>query len=433
VNTPIPFLLLADADPAPWSPTTIVIVLAMIPLLIISAFFSGSETALFSLSVSDRTRLSRNGSVGARSALTLIGDQRMLLLTILLGNMTANVLYFVLGSVILIGIDGAWAHVGFALVTLLAIVLFGEVFPKLIAARHRCRFAMTISPALLIIHTTILPLRAALEFLILAPLRRLVGARRPPLPLTHDELGALLTHSAAEGVIDAREHQVLDEVLELSSIPVREVMTPRTRMISVKKSAARNEVRAVVQETRLRRLPVHDGDLDTIVGILDTKSFLLEPDEDVTAGDRMRPPMFVPHLATLDQLLEDFRRRGTSLAIAVDEYGGTAGIVAMEDVVEELVGDITEDTSHEIAAPVEMSDGSWQVDGLMSVRTWAEALGHTLPATSAVTLGGWMTSLLGRAAFEGDVITVEHLRLEVVEMDGRRVAAVKISMTGDRR
>ena len=164
------------------------------------------------------------------------------------------------------------------------------------------------------------------------------------------------------GVIDADEQETLQEVLELSRLRVRDVMTPRVRTVGVDRGDSRDAIIAVAEASRLTKLPVYEDDLDTIVGLLHVKRFLLD-DDNAPLDDMITPAGFVPEMATLDQLLDHFRRTRTDLAIVVDEYGGTAGVVALKDVVEEIVGEISR-TRELTAAPVTLiALSTWRVSG----------------------------------------------------------------------
>ena len=412
--------------------TNIPMLVALPALLEGSAFFSGSETALFALSVNERMTLRRSGTLAGRAVEALLAEPRMLLVTILVCNMTVNTLYFVITSVLLMKTQaGVAAEVALGMIFLIVIVLLGEVTPKLVANADRGRSAALIAPALLTVHRLIGPLRVALDRLVVAPLSRLTSPGGAPGSLDEQELTALLDISGRHGVIDQEEQRILQDVISLSQLKVRDVMTPRVRLAALPVGATPARVRALAQQTRLTKFPVYERDIDHIVGVLPVKRYLLEADGDPSLLKRvLQPAHYVPEMARLDQLLEHFRRSGTALAIAVDEYGGTAGVVAAEDVVEELVGDIAGEERVGYQPPVLLDRGRWRVDGATSVRDWAEAVGHRLVSPQVATLGGLIIARLGRAPRPGDVVDLGNVRLEVEQVDRARVASVILTLVG---
>jgi putative hemolysin len=406
--------------------------LALLPaLLLASGFFSGSETALFGLAENERILIRRQGTLSGRAIEVLLADQRMLLITVLLGNMTANVLYFVTSSILLMRAEvGLVPALLLAAASLLLIVLLGEVVPKLLANAHRTAFAAVTSPPLLALHGLIGPLRIGLNTLVVAPLSRLTSPTDAPPRLDEVELAALLDVSTREGVIDHEEQRILQDVIALSQRKVRDVMTPRVRIAAVPVTASRGEVAALARETRLTKFPVYRDDLDHIVGLLHVKRYLVDSrGADAPLTGHMSPAPFVPEVATLDQLLNHFRGTRTQLAVVVDEFGGTAGIVALEDAVEELVGDIATEQRREEVRPEPIGPNRWRVGGDASVHEWAGAFGRRLVPPRVSTLGGLITARLGRAPEAGDSVELGNVRVDVERVDRSRVVTAIVTLT----
>ena len=402
-------------------------------LMLLSAFFSGSETALFGMSESQRTRFRRSGTMAGRAVEALLVQPRMLLISVLLGNMTVNVLYFVISSVLLMQAKaGVIGNTLLALASLMLIILAGEVGPKLLANSHRHTFASLIAPPLLALHRALGPLRIALDALVVEPLNRLTAPGAAPPELSHDELQALLELSGREGVIDPHEQRIIREVLELGDMKVRDVMTPRVRMHAVDINTSRDDIIKLATEARLTKFPVYDGDVDHVVGLLHVKRYLL----DASSGDTplrqcVSPVHYVPEIASLDQLLDHFRKTKSQLAIVVDEFGGTAGVVAIEDVVEEIVGDIAGEGKHEAQPPLMIGLGKWRVSGDVSVRDWAEAFGEKLVSPVVATLGGLIIQQLGRLPSPGDAIDLGNVRIEVETVEQNRVVSAIVTLLPD--
>jgi len=317
-----------------------------------------------------------------------------------------------------------------AAASLLLIILLGEVVPKLVANAGRPAFAAVIAPPLLALHKLIGPLRIGLNRLVVDPLSRLTSPAEAPPRLDEGELAALLDVSTREGVIDPEEQQVLQDVIALSQRKVRDVMTPRVRIEAVPVTASRDEVTALARKTRLTIFPAYREDLDHIVGLLHVKRYLLDPREGAAVlADHVTLARFVPEVATLDQLLDHFRESRTHLAIVVDEFGGTAGIVAIEDVVEELVGDIASKPGREEVRPEPIGPNQWRVGGDASVHEWAGAFGPGLIPPRVSTLGGLITARLGRAPQIGDSVELGNVRVDVEQVDRSRVVTAIVTLT----
>ncbi len=412
-----------------WDVLDLPMLLALPVLLLLSGFFSGSETALFGLTATERMNLHSQRSFTGRAVEALLANQRMLLITILLGNMTVNVLYFVISSVLLMKADAAPLG-GFLLAaaSLLVIVVTGEVVPKILANSRRIGFASLVAAPLLSVHRLIGPVRLPLDRLVVAPLSRLTSPSQAPPKLDAEELAALLEISGRQGVIDMDEQRLLQDVINLSRLKVRDVMTPRVRVAALPASAARADVVDLVRQTRLTKFPVYESDLDHIVGILHVKRYLMEPAGEAGIDQLVIPARFVPEIATLDRLLDHFRRTGSQLAIVVDEFGGTAGVVALEDVVEEIVGDIVSTMDQKTPPPRLIELGRWRVSGDLSVHEWAEAFGQRLVSPRVATLGGLIFERLGRAPQAGDAVDLGNVRVEVEQVDRARVVSAIVTM-----
>ncbi|UCD76536.1 MAG: HlyC/CorC family transporter [Phycisphaerales bacterium] len=408
-----------------WEAIHIPMLIALPVLLLLSGFFSGSETALFGMAESERMRLRRSGTFAGRAVDALLSEPRMLLISVLLGNMTINVLYFVISSVLLMQAKaGVIGNTVLAIASLMLIILIGEVGPKLLANSRRQAFAAITAPPLLGLHRVIGPLRIVLNGLVVEPLNRLTAPSEAPPQLSQEELDTLLDVSGREGAIDAHEQRILQEVLDWGKLKVRDVMTPRVHIQAAEVNAANEEVMRLAEETRLTKFPVYEEDIDHIVGLLHVKRYLLDaPGSEAPLRNHISPVRFVPEIATLDQLLDHFRSTKSQLAIAVDEFGGTAGLVTIEDVVEEIVGDIVSEGERTIEPPRMIGMGRWRVSGDVSVHDWAEAFGQKLVSPRVATLGGLIIQRLGRLPVTGDAIELGNVRIEVETVDCNRVVS----------
>ncbi len=404
-------------------------------LLAASAFFSGSETALFSLRQDERLRLMRRGGMTAAALRGLLAQQRMLLITVLLGNMAVNVSYFVLSSVLLMQLHKG--HVspilifGLPPVQLVVLILFGEVLPKVLADRDRLVWLRYTAIPLYTLHELITPIRVAANALVVEPLTRLTGSTADD-DLDAAELEDLLRLSADEGVIDDDEERLLSEVVQLSNLTVADVMVPRTEMLSLPAEAGLAEVRELVARERLTKIPIHGGRVDDIVGILHVKHYLAQASSQAV-GEATRPAVFVPEVANLESLIDELRKRQVSLAIVVDEYGGTAGLVAIEDALRPLLSDHVE-PDRIGALPDELirqlGPGAWRVPGRLRIHDWEQVLGPAAKVPGVSTLAGLVTSKLGRFPKVGDRVTISNLRFKVEAVEGLRVEVIRVEIAG---
>jgi putative hemolysin len=315
---------------------------------------------------------------------------------------------------------------------LMLIILFGEIGPKVVANSNRARFALLTAPLLVPLHEVIAPVRVVLADGVIAPLRRLVAPHRAPAELDDQELQALLGISRDEGVIASEEERILGEVLRMGKLRVPDVMTPRIRMVALPDDADRTEVLRVVRESKLSQIPVYEGRLDHVVGMLHVKRYLtLGTETGVTDPRVLTAAGFVPALASLDQLLDHFRRRGQQSAIVVDEFGGTEGIVSVEDVVEELVGDIVAADEEPPTPPRLIGLGVWRVSGRLGVHDWMEAFDVEIESPKASTVAGLLAERLGRVPRKGDIIAFGAVHVEVEQVDRRVVVSALVRITQD--
>ena len=402
--------------------------LLLVVLLAGSGTVSASETALFALSRSTLEQFRRSPRWLHQSAYRLMQRPKWVLLTVLLANTAINVAIF---AVSLVALDRLAAHqpgavaVG-SLVVLLAVLLGGEIIPKAIALHGATHFGPVAAGLLTLLKTVLAPLLWVLNTLVVEPLTRLLAPpARPDEPLTPDELRLLVEQSARAGVIDSDENEMLQAVVELGEVTVREVMTPRVDVAWVRATATPSDVLATMQQTGHRKLPVCRTDLDDVLGIVEARQLHLQPDRPLTK--LLTPVQFVPEQIRLLQLLRLLRERQITLAIVVDEYGGTSGIVFLKDVVRRIVGDVVEEESVALDAVLQrVDDNTYLLPGSLSVREWAGRLALREGERHIDTLAGLVLSRLGRVARAGDAVSVGNLTLTVAKLQGRRIEQVRV-------
>ncbi len=404
--------------------------IVLLPLLLVaSGFFSGGETALFRLSRHQQLQLSRSSGIAATAIARLLHDRNAFLVTVLLGNMFINVFYFVISSVLVLGLEehnflnataGGVLNIG----ALLLLILFGEVLPKLIAARYALGWSKFAAVPLLTIYRVLSPLRVLLRSFILDPLGRLVAPLHEQAQLSPREMESLLELSQHSGIIDDQEEKMLQQVLALSQLRVQDLMTPRVDIVAYDLGDSPVELMELVMNHRLSRIPVYQGSMDNVVGIIYRRQALLTKP---TTGDQIRQLVrqvsFVPELQRPDQLLVQLRKHGTTLAVAVDEYGGTAGLVSLEDVVGRMVGQTGDSADRSQVQPVQqVGENQWRVSGHLGIREWSAVFGPVAaPVTGISTIGGLVVANLGRMAKVGDRVAMGNLLIEVEAIKGWRI------------
>lgn len=391
-------------------------------LLAASAFFSASETALFALADSERRR--------ANARVTrLLADPQALLVTVLLANLAVNVLYFSFAADLAPGL-AAHETFGIAAASLLVLVLFGEILPKAIALQSREGVARIASGPLTVLVGAFGPVRRVLQRALELVMRALGDTARDESGVSAETLAGVLDHSARTGLIDVREADLLAEVVELEGIRVAEILTPRVDMIALDLSDRDEERRwfqiARALSKRLTWMPVVRGGADEVVGLVRLRDVLARPDE--TLESLVQPVVFVPAIASVLDLLRILRAAQSAEAVVVDEYGGTAGTVTIEDVFEEIVGDLRVEGERETTEVTVLGDGRFRVSGELSIRDWNEQFGREVVPAGFETVGGLVAALLGRIPREGDCVESGGLSIVVRAVRGRRVESVELSV-----
>ena len=394
-------------------------------LLACSGVCSGAETALFSLDRLALRELARSGGRFHGRVAHLMKRPRRVLMTILISNTAINVAVFATSFPLLKQLEqtsSALAAAG-GLGVLGAVVLFGEVLPKIIALsrpRILSPFAAVIVSVLQIAFAPVLWLLASL---VVQPLSRLLSGPAVSDEVTVEELKLLVEHSARGEVISSRENQMLRAVVSLGAVTVQHVMTPRVDIESVSVEDDREKMIRAFRETGRRRLPVRTHDLDHIVGWLLVRDLILNPGMDI--AKLIRPTYYVPEHVDLVQLLRCFRTEGVHVAIVVDEYGGTTGLVSMQDLLQRIVGDLREYEAVSPASRVEVIDeNTYRLPGSLSADLWADRFDVGEIDRGINTIGGLIWARLGRLPVKGDRVRIRNLTLAVDSMDNRRIRTV---------
>jgi putative hemolysin len=424
--------------------------LLLVILLAVSGAFSGAETVLFSLSRHDRARMKKSSNRLDVLAASLMDNPRSLLTALLMGNMTCNIVIFVLSALLLRNLSGFLEEAlpdflaGTLVVVLLAVpplmvTYAADVFPKVIGSLNNTRIAPLIALPVAALVRALWPVTQVIDRAIMRPVHRLAGTRRDAATFSTEELRELLEMSQQQGVIDVSENQLLQEVVRIADLKVRDVMTPRVDMVAFNIQESPEKLLGLFEQTRFAKIPVYEGQTDNVIGLIYTKSLLLEfpaatpgpvPTEwrKIDLRKLLQPVQFVPEQQTLDKLLVHLRKTRTQFAMVVDEYGGIAGVVALEDVVEQMVGDIYEPHDASSDAVRRVGTDEYLVPGDLSVADWMDAFGARVESTHTTTVAGLLAASLKRLPREGDEVKLAHLVMRVESMKGRRVDRVRLML-----
>lgn len=382
-------------------------------LLALAAFFASSETALFSLSRLQRRRLEKDGDARGRLAARLLEDPRGLLSSILLGNTFAQVaLAAVAADVALATLDSwGWAIAVSAVGATAALLLAGEVAPKVIAASSPMTFSRLVARPLSLS-------RRALE-LAVRPLERTCHLAADML------VGTAVHRTPGMGTAGAGRLDMVDHVVKFEETLARQVMTPRVDILAGDLDWPAQETRHFVRKARASRLPFYRENLDNIEGVLAVKPWLLGGAGEL--GPFLQPPYFVPEGKRIHDLFRDFERKGIEMAIVLDEHGQTVGLVTLEDVFEELFGEVYDESDKEQEDIVALGDGAWRVQGRAQLDDVESELGLPLEADEGIdTLGGLVMNYLGEIPRKGDSFIFSNHTFTISKVTRHRVQEVVI-------
>ena len=399
-------------------------ILIMAVCLVFSAYFSATETAFSSLNRTKLKALAEKGDARAVKALRLEEQYDKLLSTILIGNNIVNIAAASLGTVLFVRLYGdAGASISTAVVTVV-VLIFGEVSPKSIAKDCPEKFAMFSAPfaqVLLVLFTPLCFLFSQWKKL-LAKVFRL----EPDSKLSQDELLMFVDEVQQDGSIDQSESELLKNAIEFSEQEAQDILIHRVDLAALPIDAEKNEVAAMFAETKYSRLLIYDGSIDNIIGTVHQKDFYVgtgitpKPLRDI-----LSPVIFVLESEPISRLLKKLQKAKTHLAVVLDEYGGTCGIVTMEDILEELVGEILDEHDEEEILCRETAPGVSLVSASMDFEDFREAFGLQ-EESEMVSLSGWVMEHFGHVPQPGEQFDCEHLRIRVTKVEGHRVDEIEV-------
>lgn len=405
---------------------TLLLLATFILLMLCSAFFSSSETVFFSLSPLDLRRLAERRASLAQQIHQIMSAPTRFLSTVLVGNTIVNVALAAVGYALVNRLlTHNAARVSIPLVTIL-LIIFGEAGPKRVGFLIPHQLAIIYAPIMSLLIRALAPIRAVVEGITRSMEPLFVPKGRT---LSEEELETVLDVSEEQGIINEDELAMIKAIIHLEDLQAGDVMTPRVDIIGLDLANPDNALfLKTAREARRNFLLLYREHLDYVEGFLDVRKFLLDPAHSI-AGATL-PPFFVPQNSPLNRLLTQFQKERRRIAVVVDEYGGTAGVITRGDILEEITGDIYNELSK--PRPVFQSAGPhrWIVDPEMSLEELNRRLLLNLRADNANRLSGWITEKLGRVPISNDVVEAEGCRVTVLQTIRQRVTLVMIEKTG---
>ena len=404
-------------------------------LIIISAFFSGSETGLTTASRAAFTELERRGSKRASAALKLTSNPERLIGALLLGNSLANITASAVATEFLVKVFGEnGTLIASAAMTVLILIL-AEVMPKTYAIAYPDRVALAVAPLMRVIVAILAPVVMAVEYIVKKILlvfgvdtKNVIG-----ILSAHDELRGAIDLHHKEGEMVKKDRDMLGGILDLKDLEIVDVMVHRTKMTMIDIDEPMAEVVKTVLKSGKTRIPVYKENPDNIVGILHAKNMFAELQKNagdatkIKLEDIISTPWFVPDTRPLTDQLNAFLRRKTHFAIVVDEYGEVQGLITLEDIIEEIVGDINDEFDAVATGVRKQKDGSYNIEGTVPLRDLNRALDWRLPDEEATTLAGLIIHEARMIPDAGQIFTFHGFRFEVLKKRKQQLALINVS------
>lgn len=399
-------------------------------LLALSAFFSATETAFFASNKIKIRHMAEDGDRRAQVTRRLMDQPARLISTILVGNNIVNIGSTALATSLAISLFGdSGAGIATGVMTIL-ILVFGEITPKTLSARNPESFALKVSGFINIVGIFFNPIIHSLNS-ITGLLVRMFGGKHIENPLvTEEEIRMLVNVGQEEGLIDEDEREMIDSIFEFDETLVREVMVPRIDIFAVNVDKTLDDVIKLVIEIGHSRIPVYENTVDNIIGVIYAKD-LLQPllgprQERPSIRGLMRTAYYVPESKKVRDLFDELRKEKVHMAIVLDEYGGTAGLVTIEDLIEEIVGEIQDEFDQEENNIEALTDGSLRVDARTPIYDINDQLELNLPDDEFDTISGLVFHNLGKIPNEGQELDINNLHVVVEKVTGRRIRKLRI-------
>lgn len=409
----------------------------LILLLILSGMFSSSETSIMGMSIAKIKQMEEVDEKGAKTLKRLKKKLSSILITILIGNNLVNIAATALLTELTVEyFTGANAALITTVIMTILILIFGEITPKTYASHNPEKVAVKVGGFLELLDFLFKPISIVLK-LITNFIIKILGGDIDHIStfVTEEEIRSLVDVGEEEGIVNAQEREMIDGVFDIDEMSVSEIMVPRIDVVAVEESSSLYDLLEIIRDYGHSRIPVYKESIDNIIGIIYAKDLLIldiinrNEDEAVDISTLMRPAFYVPENKKISDLLVEFKQKKTHMAIILDEYGGTEGIVTIEDVIEEIVGDIFDEYDDEINLIEKITDKQYVVKGEVDLEEIEELFNVEFPDQESYgSLGGYIFNTLGRVPEEGDKIEYRGLIMTVKKLANRRIIKIEIEI-----
>ncbi len=384
-----------------------------------SFLFAAAESAFFSLSQWQTRRLAKEHADRGERVFQLLGQPQELISSLALGSTFANCIILGLGLRMLI-VGSTWQIVGYGILLLVGILGFCEILPKTLGVRSPEKWVLRLAKPVWFFEKIALPIRGISQKLVDLVIKVCVPKKIKPNPnVSDEEYAELLDWAYQQGVLDRSERDAMQEIIQLDRRTAEDVMKPRSEMASIDDDLTLDEMIAAARKHKFTRLPIFDETPDTIVGVLNTRKLLLDPKADL--AEAIEFPSFVPASMNLFDLLRSMQRQRRGLAIVVDEFGGTAGLVTVEDILEEMVGEIRDEGEKTEFTVEKLDRNRWRVNGMLPVEDFQKIYPPLKGLQEVDTMGGLLVALKEVVPRVGESAMIDGLQLIAVVADDRRV------------
>lgn len=410
------------------STTQIIFIVIIVVCLLFSAYFSATETAFTAVNKVRLRAKADDGDKGAKRVLKLADNYDRLLSTILIGNNIVNILASSLATLLFV----AWIQNNESLATTLStlattiiVLIFGEITPKTLAKEHPEGFARFSAPIINAFAYVLTPLNGF--FWLWKKLLAKIFKSKENNAITDDELIIMVDEAEQEGGINAQESSLIKSAIEFNDLEAKDILIPRVDVVAIDANTPFDEVSQIFLETSYSRLPVYEGSIDKIVGILHEKDFIKQRNEEgFTLIKAAKPAVFVVSATKIGSVLQQLQKRKSHMAVVSGEFGETVGIITMEDILEELVGEIWDEHDEVESDVVAVNESEFKVLGSTSLNDFCEYFELRDVDCESATVGGWVIDMLGKVPSVGDELTYENLKITVSVTDSRRIVELNV-------
>nr|WP_307774998.1 hemolysin family protein [uncultured Cetobacterium sp.] len=409
-------------------------IILLVVLILLSGFFSSSETALTSFKSSDLEEIERGNKQTAHLLKRWLKSPNEILTGMLLGNNIVNILSSAIATALAIKLMGNSPRslaIATGVMTVL-ILIFGEITPKIVAKNNSKLVSRAVIRPIYYFGIMMKPFVKILMWTSVLVGRILgIEVKNENIMITEEDLISYVNVGEAEGIIEEEEKEMIHSIVGLGETNAKEIMTPRTSVYAIEGNKTLNDIWEEMVEAGFSRIPVYEDTIDNIIGVLyakDVLNSLKDKSFDIKVKDLVREAYFVPETKSIIEILKEFKTKKVHIALVLDEYGGTVGVVTIEDLLEEIVGEIRDEFDHEEEESIkEITENRYEVDAMLDIETINKELGLDLPISEDYeSLGGLMMAELGKIASIGDTVEFEDATLIVLEVEKMRVSKVEI-------